>query len=319
MASGAGKWIAVVAGGALVAGVVAIAGMAVADVGPVPPEPPTGVNVTVTPGPSEQVQFTPPANDGGKPISGYTAECTSSNGGDACSATGKASPVTVSGLSYGHTYTCVVKATNSEGTGVESLPSNAFVPITVPGAPRSPTAVQYGPGTAKVIWNAPQSNGGSAITAYKITPYQGSTPQNVRTYNSAGTTQQVNGLLTGRVYSFTVAAVNAAGTGEFSAQTHPITVGAPGQPQNVKATRTSSGALRVTYAAPANNGASITSFTAGCTSSNGGVSKTRTQPAPPAAITVAGLTAGKTYTCVVKATNSRGTGPKSSRSAPVTA
>ena len=308
-----------VAGGALVVGVVAISGMAVAAVGPVPPEPPTGVNVTVTPGPSEQVKFTPPANDGGEPISTYTAECTSSNGGDARSATGKASPVTVSGLSYGRTYTCVVKATNSEGTSVESLPSNAFVPITVPGAPGAQTAVQYGPGTAKVIWNTPQSDGGAAITGYKITPYLGSAPQPVRTYNSAATTQQVNGLLTGRVYSFTIAAVNAAGTGEFSPKTHPITVGAPGQPQNVNAVHVSSGALRVTYAAPANNGASIVSFTAGCTSSNGGVSNTRTQQAPPAAITVGGLTAGKTYTCVVKATNSRGTGPKSSRSAPVTA
>src|SRR3954470_3677765 len=115
--------------------------MAVAAVGPVPPEPPTNVNVPVTPGPSEQVTFTPPANDGGDPISSFTASCTSSDGGADRTATGPASPLTVSGLSYGKTYTCTVKATNSEGSGVESLDSNEFVPITVPSAPRSTTAV----------------------------------------------------------------------------------------------------------------------------------------------------------------------------------
>jgi hypothetical protein len=113
--------------------------------------------------------------------------------------------------------------------------------------------------------------------------------------------------------------VNAAGTGAVSVKTHPVVMGTPGQPQNVKAARPSAGVLRVTYEAPAQNGATITSYTAGCNSSNGGVNRTRTIQAPPAAINVGDLTAGKKYTCVVKATNSRGTGPKSSRSAEVAA
>jgi titin len=309
----------VIAAVALVAGVVAIAGMAVAAVGAVPPEPPTDVHVAVTPGPSEQVTFTPPVNDGGDPISSYTASCTSDSGGAARSATGKASPITVSGLSYGQTYTCNVTATNKDGTSVESLDSNAFVPITVASAPRSPTAVPYGPKTARVIWNAPESSGGSAITGYVITPYLGSTAEPVRTYKSPATTQLVNGLLTGRIYSFTVAAVNGAGTGPASAKTHPVPMGAPGQPQNVKAVRTSAGALQVTYLPPANNGATITSFTAGCNSTNGGVNRTKTKTAPPSAITVTGLTAGKKYTCAVKATNNRGSGPRSSATPEVTA
>lgn len=307
------RWAVVIAAIALIGGVVAISGIAVAANGPVPPEPPTNVHVTVSPGPSEQVTFTPPANNGGDPISSYTASCTSSNGGAATSATGPASPITVSGFSYGHTYTCHVTATNKDGRGVQSLESNAFVPITVPSAPRQQTSVPYGPGTLKVIWTAPTSNGGSAITGYRITPYLGSAAEPVRTYTTPATSQLVNGLKTGRIYSFTVAAVNAAGAGPYSPKTHPETVGAPGQPQSVKAVKTASGSLQVTYAAPANNGASITSFTAGCTSSDGGFNNTRTQPAPPAAITVTGLTAGKTYTCAVKATNSRGTGPLSTR------
>ena len=57
-------------------------------------------------------------------------------------------------------------------------------------------------------------------------------------------------------------------------------MGTPGQPQNVKAAKASSGAIRVTYQAPANNGATITTYTAGCNSTNGGVNRTRTIKAP---------------------------------------
>jgi hypothetical protein len=313
------KWAVIAAGVALIAGVLAISGMAVAAAGPVAPEPPTDVRVAVTPGPSEQIAFAPPLNDGGDPISGYSATCTSEDGGAARTAAGAGSPITVSGLSYGRTYTCVVIATNDHGDSVPSAESNAFVPITVPSAPRPVTAVPYGPATAKVIWSPPETDGGSKVTAFKITPYLGSTAQNVRTYNSPATTQLVNGLITGRSYTFTIAAVNGAGTGPFSVKTHPVTMGTPGQPQDVKAAKSSSGAIRVTYQAPGNNGATITTYTAGCNSTDGGVNRTRTINAPPAAITVNSLTAGKTYRCAVKATNNRGSGPRSSQTPEVKA
>ena len=87
--------------------------------------------------------------------------------------------------------------------------------------------------------------------------------------------------------------------------------------------RVSSGTLRVTFTPPANNGATTTSYTAGCNSSNAGASKTHTKTLTAsnssAQVTVSGLTAGKTYTCVVKATNSRGTGPLSSQTPAVQA
>jgi hypothetical protein len=47
------------------------------------------------------------------------------------------------------------------------------------------------------------------------------------------------------------------------------------------------------------------------------VAKSKVGSASP--LTVSGLTAGKTYTCTVKGTNSRGTGPASNPSKPVTA
>ena len=64
-----------------------------------------------------------PPPDGGSPITGYTANCTSSDGGAPGSNTGADSPITVTNLTNGSTYTCTVTATNADGEGLPSPPS----------------------------------------------------------------------------------------------------------------------------------------------------------------------------------------------------
>ena len=78
---------------------------------------------------------------------------------------------------------------------------------TVPG---SPTRVNATAGNAAVAltWNAPSSNGGSAITGYVITFSRGS-----RINLANVTSDTVKGLTNGVTYTFSVAAVNAVGTG----------------------------------------------------------------------------------------------------------
>lgn len=71
---------------------------------------------------SASVSFTPPSNDGGSPITGYTV---TSNPGSII-ATGITSPIVVSGLTDGTPYTFTVRATNLLGDGPESSPSNMF-------------------------------------------------------------------------------------------------------------------------------------------------------------------------------------------------
>jgi hypothetical protein len=167
-----------------------------------------------------------------------------------------------------------------------------------------------------VGWAAPPDNG-SPITGYVVRPYLDGAPQPVRVFNSTSTRELVKNLKNGRSYQFTVAARNAGGTGRASAKTAAIIVGSPGRPQNVQAVKVAAGSLKVSFGASNSNGAPVTSYTATCISSDGGVTNTKSGAASP--ITVAGLTAGKTYTCTVKGTNSRGTGPSSFPSAPVTA
>jgi hypothetical protein len=70
------------------------------------------------------VTFTPPASNGGAPITSYTV--TASPGGQ--TATGSGSPIFVGGLVNGQSYTFTVTATNAAGTGPSSLSSPPAVP-----------------------------------------------------------------------------------------------------------------------------------------------------------------------------------------------
>src|SRR5262249_57808458 len=59
---------------------------------------------------------------------------------------GAASPIVVTGLTNGTTYTCTVTATNVAGSGPPSAPSNAITPGTgPPPAPSQPTTPGTGP------------------------------------------------------------------------------------------------------------------------------------------------------------------------------
>ena len=73
------------------------------------------------------VSFSAPASNGGAAITGYTV---TSNPGN-ITATGVGSPLVVTGLTNGTSYTFTVTATNSVGTGAASATSNSVTPATV--------------------------------------------------------------------------------------------------------------------------------------------------------------------------------------------
>jgi hypothetical protein len=180
----------------------------------------TGVSATAGNG-SASVSWTAPSN-GGSAITSYTI--TPYIGSTAQTATvlagsPPASSTTITGLTNGTTYTFTVSATNSAGPGPASAASNSITPAggaTVPGAP---TGVTASPATtqALVTWTAPNSNGGSTIISYTITPFVGSTAQTPFAINSgSATSATVTGLTNGSSYTFTVKATNSVGTGAAS-------------------------------------------------------------------------------------------------------
>ena len=104
-----------------------------------------------------------------------------------------------------------------------TLPAAAATP---PSAPSNVTAT-IGEKQATVSWTVPTSDGGSSITGYVVTPFVGATAGTPVTFNSTATTETVTGLSDCKAYTFTVAAINAVGTGPASMPSAAVTVGAP--------------------------------------------------------------------------------------------
>ncbi|MFA6190248.1 MAG: DUF2341 domain-containing protein [Candidatus Staskawiczbacteria bacterium] len=177
------------------------------------PDPPTGVSAVAG---NEQatVSFTAPASNGGSEITNYTV--TSNPGG--LTETGLTTPIIITGLTNGTSYTFTMTATNIIGTGLSSSPpSDAVIPMTVPGIINSLSA-SAGNMQVGLFWSAPTSDGGSAITDYVI-EYKLSSDSSWSIFAdpiSTVTSAIVTGLTNNLSYDFRVKAVNSVGQGPIS-------------------------------------------------------------------------------------------------------
>jgi hypothetical protein len=207
------------------------------------PDAPTSVNATAGNG-EATITFISGSNNGSA-ITGYTV---TSNDGH--TATGGLSPITITGLTNGVTYTFTVMATNAVGTSTPSTASNSVVPATVPDAPTN-LAGTVGDSSASLFWSAPASDGGSAITGYTVTSNIGG-----HTATSSTTSAVVTGLTNGTAYTFTVTATNAVGTSIPSGTSNSVTPASlPGAPTNLAATVEDS-SINLSWSAPSSNGGS---------------------------------------------------------------
>ncbi|WP_183093671.1 fibronectin type III domain-containing protein [Nocardioides stalactiti] len=286
------------------------------DVGSLPsataPAAPTVTSSTPSSG-AISVAFTP-GSSGGSAITGFTAQCLSTDGGVARTKSGTSSPLNVTLLSGGKNYHCRVRATNAVGTSPYSA-FGATVPVGAT-APAAPTVTSSTPSSGAIsVAFTPGSSGGSAITGF--TAQCLSTDGGVARSKTGPTSPLiVTSLSGGKNYHCRVRATNAVGVSPFSAFGATVMVGAtaPAAP-TVTSSTPSSGAISVAFTPGSTGGSAITGFTAQCLSTDGGVARTTSGTSSPLNVTL--LSGGKNYHCRVRATNAVGTGPFSAFGATV--
>ena len=214
--------------------------------------------------------------NGGSAITGYKVYRGTTAGGESLLASlGLVTGYTDASALNGTVYFYKVSAVNAIG---ESGLSNEMVgapsaPATVPGAP-SLNSATGGNASVALAWSAPGSNGGSAITGYRV--YRGTSAGGETLLTSLGLVTgytdatAVNGV----TYFYKVSAVNAVGEGGLSNErsatpSAPLTV--PGAPTLNSATGGNS-SVSLGWSAGANGGSAITGYRVYRGTSSGGES-----------------------------------------------
>jgi fibronectin type 3 domain-containing protein len=169
--------------------------------------------------------WTTPAN-GGSPITSYRLYRGTTSGSLSLYQTlGLVTSYTDGAVSNGTTYYYQVSAVNAVGEGSRSTERSATptAPASVPSAPLGFTAAPSFPKGIDLAWSAPASNGGAAITSYRI--YRSTTSGTevfLDTVPAGSTTYRDTATKKNTRYYYIVRAVNAVGEGASSTEATAI-------------------------------------------------------------------------------------------------
>jgi hypothetical protein len=229
--------------------------------------------------------------------------------------------LTLSGLAAGTTYLARISAKNSAGLGTTSQVSFK----TLAGAPSAPTGLRSSSvtgSTAVISWNLPPSNGGRAITNYKVEVSSNcSTYTTLRRTASNSLAQNVKNLNPGTKYCFRVSTITSLGTSTASKVLQVTTQGdAPSAPTRL-AVRAAATQVTLSWrSAAVSNGSPVRNYIVEYSRNGGDTWTTVTKPVSTSlTLSVTGLRRSTNYLFRVYAVNDVGSSPASVNLAVTTA
>ncbi|WP_420620303.1 fibronectin type III domain-containing protein [Candidatus Poriferisocius sp.] len=207
------------------------------------------------------VVWSPPSDNGGAPITGYTIDLYLNNRRIDTKTVGAQTRETeFKGLSADTAYQIRLTARNTAGTSNPTVANARTARATsAPSAPRN-LRVSADEDSATVSWNPPSNDGGAAITGYRADLYRNNTRVNRKNLSASQRSTTFTGLSADTAYQIRVSAENSAGRSASAAtgfRTHPASTrqesGLPSEPRSVRVTAGENRAT-VSWSAPASNG-----------------------------------------------------------------
>ena len=253
-----------------------------------------------------------PESDGGSELTSYRVAWDPKSAEGASSATvfPSSTGYLITGLTNGEEYTITLAAGNALGEG----PSTQVLATPV-GPPTTPRNVMAKPGNMEIglTWDRPASNGGLALTTYKLS-WTLSSEEGVSetTLMAQSSDYTIIDLVNDQAYTITLSAWNDLGEGPSTKLTVTIPVGPPTRPLNVMA-KPRNMAIDLTWDKPASDGGSdVTSYRLSWDPPNSkGVRKAAPQSGLSAEVTsytITDLMHNRTYTITLLAMNRLGKG-----------
>ena len=290
------------------------------------PDQPIGFTATAISPTSIKLDWSPPQNNGGSPITSYEIDyrVAPSSTYSTLATLGNVTTFTHSSLITGKTYIYRIYAINSIGKGdpspeVVATPTSTSAPPKniPPNPPQSLTATTYSSSQVNLSWSSPPSNGGPPVTGYKI-DYMVDSSNFINLISNSGNTITAyshTGLQVGHTYTYRIFAINSVGTSNSSNTASTTTVQVtttPGSP-TLSASPSSSTSVSLSWIPPSNDGGSAitgykieysnqTSQFKVLVANTGNIQTTYTHN---------GLVTGQTYSYKVTAINSIGAGSPS--------
>jgi fibronectin type 3 domain-containing protein len=261
---------------------------------------------------SATISWVSPSDNGGLNITDYKVE-TSRDGTNWTAITRAASAntnINLTGLAPATNYLARVSALNSEG--VSDTTRVIFTTLaTVPTEPGTLTANSITSDSLTLSWLIPTSNGGAAITNYKVEYAVGNSATWVEIPRTASNDLAFNvtSLRSNQTYRFRVSAINERGIGAASNIVSATTlVGAPHEPTSIRSSRITAAAATLVWVAPTNTGGvELNDYRVELSRDGGATWATVSKPASTSStLALTGLASATTYLVRVTAVNAVG-------------